>query len=541
MTTGIANPISTGAASAPTVPRTTAGFRRVPLPLPVWIFLLGVTMPIWFQIGPLAMNTLRLQLIVMIVPLTIGLFTGRYGRVLPTDVLFFLHLLWLVIAIAVNNPDRVVQFSGSNGIEFIGGYVLARAYVRTPETFVALCRALILILVVLFPFAIFEAMTGKRMLLDLLWQIPGATSNYRMPPEERMGLVRVQSVFSHPIHYGLFSAVTFSMAFVGLKGASKYGWRYVTGIIAATAGFLALSSGALLAIFLQFGLIIWNRVLASVRLRWWLLLGLFALAYIAIEIASSRSTLRVFMTYATFSAQTAYWRMLIFEWGMQNVWSSPIFGIGLNDWFRPYWMYTSSVDNFWLLMAMRYGIPGFVLIMAGYVWAMVQIIRRKFTPGTALNQLRLAWVFTFMGLSFTLFTVHIWTLIYSFVFFMLGAGMWMTAVDQEDDPQSAKDAAPESRADIKELRFARPTGSKTGDVPVRSGTSPDTGPDTGPDIGPGIKPGLRPGAASGGLRFSRDLAPAASRLARARNDDAKGPNQDEPGQTPPKTTRHSRF
>ena len=39
----------------------------------------------------------------------------------------------------------------------------------------------------------------------------------------------------------------------------------------------------------------------------------------------------MFLTYATFNSGTAYYRSLIFEWGMKNVWGSPIFGMPIID------------------------------------------------------------------------------------------------------------------------------------------------------------------------------------------------------------------
>ena len=110
---------------------------------------------------------------------------------------------------------------------------------------------------------------------------------------------------------------------------------------------------------------------------------------------------------------------------MKNLWGSPLFGIGLNDWVRPWYMHSGSMDNFWLVMGVRYGIPGFVTIASGYALMIYGIMRRDFEQSPVLARIRRAWVFTFLGLSFTLTTVHIWTNIYSFVFFMFGAGVWL--------------------------------------------------------------------------------------------------------------------
>jgi O-antigen ligase len=82
----------------------------------------------------------------------------------------------------------------------------------------------------------------------------------------------------------------------------------------------------------------------------------------------------------------------------------------------------------------RYGIAGFVLLAAGYVWGLWRVMMRAALEGDpVLARIRRAWVFTFLGLSFTLTTVHVWTSIYSFVFFLFGAGMWlMTATAAQD-------------------------------------------------------------------------------------------------------------
>jgi hypothetical protein len=199
-------------------------------------------------------------------------------------------------------------------------------------------------------------------------------------------------------------------------------------------GFLALSSGALLAMALQLFLIGWYLVFEKQKRRWWMLVGLFIAMYVFIDIFSNRTPIQVFMSYATFSAGTAYWRGLIFEWGLLNIIGDRShdipaalwLGIGINDWIRPAFMHTSSVDNFWLLMGMRYGLPGLLFLMIGYVVIIAKVMRRNFEDDPEMSRIRRAWVFTFIGLTFTLCTVHVWTNVYSFVFFIFGAGVWIT-------------------------------------------------------------------------------------------------------------------
>jgi hypothetical protein len=83
------------------------------------------------------------------------------------------------------------------------------------------------------------------------------------------------------------------------------------------------------------------------------------------------------------------------------------------------------------VMAVRFGIPGFATVALGYIIATARIMRRDFSTDPMLTLFRRAWVFTFLGLSFTMCTVHIWTSIYSFVFFMFGAGAWLITAKSE--------------------------------------------------------------------------------------------------------------
>lgn len=409
----------------------------------VTLYLFCVVVSIFFFVGPLYMNTLRLMLLVLLVPLAFKLATGQYGRLIITDGLFLAYFLWSIAALAVNNPADVVQQSGSTGAEFLGGYLLGRAYVRSRGAFIALCKQLAICVLVILPFGLLEARTGNAFIPDLIRSIPSLFSVPDVNIPGRMGLNRVQNSFNHPIHYGLFCSVVFSLNFIALQGKIATPWRVISSALIGLGCFLALSSGALLALLLQLGLISWAFVFKQVTWRWWLLLGLGVLAYIVIDVLSDRTPVRVFMSYATFSAHTAYWRGLIFEYGLQNAIDNPLFGIGLNDWERPEWMYGDSMDNFWLVAAVRFGFPAAIFIMAGYLYVLFKVMFRKIDGDEELWRIRRAWVFSFMGLTFTLCTVHIWTNIYSFVFFMFAAGIWLIF----EEPRGAANAPPGTPGD----------------------------------------------------------------------------------------------
>ncbi len=418
----------------------TAAQQQGTLALPVKLYLAAVLLPIGFNIGPLYLNLLRIVLLVMFVPLTVKLFYGRYGRILVPDILFFAMMPWMAITTAINDPGQVLQSVGSTSLEFLGGYVLARAYIRTAADFTALSRAIILMIALTLPIAVYELKTNDPLVLQFLERIPGIRTEgvIRGPDEMRKGLYRVQAVFAHPIHYGMFGSIGFALCFVGLKGIFSTTRRYVMTAIITFCTLSSLSSGAWLPIFLQSGLITWAYMLNKIEKRWVILIGLIVLAYIYVSVMSNRPPLIVFATYTSFSSWNAYWRANIFEFGMQNVWANPWFGIGLTpDWARPAWMRTASVDNFWLVIAMRYGFPGIGLLLIGYVQPIWAIAIRKIDRGTMAWQQRRAWVMVFIGLTFALTTVHVWSTMYSFVFFMFGAGMWFLTTPAEESRSAA--------------------------------------------------------------------------------------------------------
>ena len=485
---GAWSPAPSGASAAATEGR---GGR---LPLVVWLYLVAVMLPVAFNLGPLFMTGLRLVLLIVIVPVTFRLLMGRYDRLYATDVLFLVHAAWVSVALFANDPSRAVQNGGIYAVEFYGGYALARATIRGPDQFGALVRVLVILVLVTLPLTLYESFTGRPPLIEAIRSLPGILSVEIVNIPKRMGLERVQAIFAHPIHYGLFASSVFSICYVGL--ATQWGTtrRIVSAGLAGLCCFLALSSGAFLALLMQLFLIGWGMALRGVKGRWWILIGLAVLAYVVVDLLSDRSPVRVFFSYATFSAHNAYWRGIIFEWGMINVANNPIFGVGLGDWVRPHFMRSGSMDNFWLVQAVRYGYPGFLTMAVGYLLVLWRVSQRDFDADPRLWAYRRGWMFTFVGITFTLCTVHIWTSVFSFIFFLFGAGMWMLAAEPGKGSGGGGAAAAEPERPSRYARFSRsdaraPRAPSHGAAPVHARNGGGAGPSrTGAGVG---GPGLR--------------------------------------------------
>lgn len=425
------------------------------LPFPVFVYFASIALPIEFDAGGTLLTGVRALLLILFVPMILKLLMGHYGKMIWTDVIFFLFCPWAIWTLHLNNPDSAISFGGSVGIEFYGGYLLGRAYIRSPETFAGMCKALFWVITLTLPFAFYETQTGWSPIPGLINKLPLVYSFvdfYNEAAGMRMGLERAAVIFEHPIHYGLFCSTAFSLAFVGFKGLVPTWLRYLIALIVVMGVFFSVSSGAMLPMVLHFVLIFWAWSLDKVRSKWVILMILVAIAYVVVDMLSNRTPVQVFLSYATFSPHNAYWRVLIFEWGMKNVWAHPLYGLGLNDWERAWFMHGGSMDNFWLLNAVRYGIPGFALMAAGYVLIIWAVAWRRIEEGTPTWLFRRAWMITLVGLVLSLCTVDVWASVFSYVSFLLGSGVWF---------MSAGEAPTKAGAGVRAVRQSRSTAPRT--------------------------------------------------------------------------------
>ena len=196
----------------------------------------------------------------------------------------------------------------------------------------------------------------------------------------------------------------------------------VSGVVAiATAS--SLSAGALLSLVIQSILIGWDKITARVVHPWLIFATLAVTAYVIVGSLSNRSALEVFISYLTFNADNSYMRILIWDYGTESVMHHPIFGTGLNEWERPEWM-GGSIDNFWLVNAVRYGVPGFVLLIGGFLSVCLGLGRLK-NLSFSIIQCRKGLIISLCGVAAASCTVHLWNAAYILLIFFLGSGMWM--------------------------------------------------------------------------------------------------------------------
>lgn len=377
------------------------------------------------------MSPLRVLLLVVVPVLLINLLTGKYGKLLFIDTLVLLHIFWIILTVTIHHPNLAIQYAGSNTILILGGYLVGRASIRNIEDFRSLSRTIAGAVLISLPFALAEARTGIMYIPRLLDNIPGITSAADVLYIPRMGLHRVQFVFVHPIHYGLFCSIAASFVFLGLKGTMSTASRMILTAVALLCCFLSVSSGPFLSVLVQIFLIVWLSAMRNVKKKWRLLGIILLVMYLMAEVASNRPAIFAIVSRLSFSASTANVRMVLFDYGVAQIIRTPILGVGFRDFGLPTWM-TGSIDNFWLLQAVIFGMPTLIFLATAIILAIRGVFKTDASGNQAFESARYAWSFTMVSLALTLATVAIWGGMLTVFYLIFASGIWMMYGDHAE-------------------------------------------------------------------------------------------------------------
>ncbi|WP_161495149.1 O-antigen ligase family protein [Bradyrhizobium canariense] len=396
------------------VAQPTRSSRLVPL------LIFSLAMPFYFYVGPTRLSPYRLVLVATFIPCLIAWLSGSVGRVRRQDILMLLATTWsAAVLLGQHGIDKGLQSAGIFVIETFGPFLFARRYIRDVFAFQHMVRCLVLLIAVLLPFALYENFTGTPILIELFGKV------FSVYPigyyEPRWGLSRAQGPFEHQILFGVVCSSAFALSFLAYGVPARMG-RLGSGVV-AMAVCSSLSSGAFLSVAVQVMLIVWDKITVSVTRRWTILASIIVSAYLVVSALSNRTPFEVFISYLTFNADTSYMRVLIWQYGTGSVMTHPMFGTALHPWERPEWM-PGSIDNFWLVTAVRYGIPGFLFLAGGFLAVCFGLGRLKNLPFD-VEQCRNGLIITLCGLAFAACTVHVWDAPYVLLMFLLGSGMWM--------------------------------------------------------------------------------------------------------------------
>lgn len=247
----------------------------------------------------------------------------------------------------------------------------------------------------------------------------GAAQGFR---DVRLGLLRASGPFNHPILAGLFLAGLLPLYWrAGIRG-----WPWYVGLVASLCAIFSVSSAAILVLVLAVALVGYDMLSRLMPVFSWRLLLLGSCIGLVFGQVASTSGLSSFLIRLTLNPATGYYRRLIWNFGTRSVEKHPWFGIGFNDFERLPWM-VASIDNYWLMLAMRHGLVTAIALLAATLAAMFSLAKAARGSSEIDRRLLAATIITLFVLALAGFSVALFGAMSSWYFMLIGIGLSIRA------------------------------------------------------------------------------------------------------------------
>ena len=372
---------------------------------------------------------------------------GKRGlRMNVFDGMMIVAIGWIVLALSITETgQRAIVNGGSSAIDIGLSYFLAR--ISLPDT-TALRRFLVYLapaFLLAAGLVALETLGGRYIVQPFFVQVFGVAEESLLltATQPRFGLLRGAGSFPHPILAGLHLGSLLSLYYL----SAIRGWPRLAGVAASLSALFTLSSSALLMLAGQVFAIGYDRLTRIVaQANWKLLFAVLAVVLLVLEFGTQRGAVLILLELTALNSWTAYFRTLIWEYGVQNVVANPLFGIGFADWVRPAWM-PPSVDNYWLLIAMQYGLPEAILRFSlPFAAACTLAWRSTRMDGLERDMLR-ALAISLMLFTLLGFSVSLWNNTQAWFNIVTGGAVSLVAFAGREsisraDPEREGDASP---------------------------------------------------------------------------------------------------
>lgn len=232
----------------------------------------------------------------------------------------------------------------------------------------------------------------------------------------RFGLMRANGPFSHPILGGILMASLAPLYF--MSGVRK--WPLWLGLFAGCCSFFSLSSGAFLALIIGMGVVGMDKVQKVVGfLNWRQIAGVVIAAGLMIHMVSNKGLVSIIIRY-TLDPASGYYRQLIWDFGIISVQNHPFIGVGLTDFERAAWMGT-SVDNQWLLLAIRHGVIAVTALLGACAASLFALSKRAALANPLDRNLYVGAFASLFAMTISCFSVALFGGLLTWFYFVVGA------------------------------------------------------------------------------------------------------------------------
>jgi O-antigen ligase len=283
---------------------------------------------------------------------------SKKHHLLLSDVLILSAGIWMIVSPAVVvDLGYSLHHSAPSAVEFCGSYFATRVLLSRRGQALSFINLMCHVIAIVALLGVLDALTSRPLTHDIVQQLTGFPNVIVL--EHRLGVVRAMGPIDHPILFGIVCAIGLLLAI-----ASPVRAKGLTIVGCGLGVLVSLSSAPIQGAILGLGLLAYDGLLARLRSRWLLLLGVVALGFAA-SYAFTASPLDFLFGHLLIDS-SSYW-VRVFQWNTVGivVLNSPWFGIAF-QWpqivHQLQFFALESVDSLWLLLALTYGIPGAVLV-----------------------------------------------------------------------------------------------------------------------------------------------------------------------------------
>jgi hypothetical protein len=379
--------------------------------LVIWTSLVGICSPaIPISLGALTVTPGRIVVILLLVPAAFGILSQSGRTRVASDFFAVAFALWMLASSALNGGFR--PYVGAEALEFLGSYLVGRAFIFGPTNLQIFVTALTRTLIVIVALALLDTLSGRHFTLDSLG-ISTAESQYITANDYRLGLVRADSVFEGGAeHFGTFCVAAASIFFYSKFGIQRRLWVGFSFLGCA----LSLSSGPLMGFGIVTSLFLYDRVLKRNSWRWKALISVIA-GFLLVLFSVSSNPVSWLLVHMTFNPQTGFVRLGQWDATLPLIESSLVIGHGFIDFGKS--LYIISVDNVWLVEALHYGLPAVILLFLTMFSSI--ITSRKFsTSDPGVYNVRTGFSLAVVVMGIIGLTVHFWNAPWLFLSLCMG-------------------------------------------------------------------------------------------------------------------------
>jgi hypothetical protein len=370
------------------------GLRGRQLAIATFFLFIAILMPsqvnvhLWGDSGKFTPG--RIAILILLVP-AISQFMRPGRHVISADFFAIMTAAWMILSRLPT--DGLNSSAVAELIEFFGAYLLARGLYWGPLRLHAFYQ----VLKVIVPGLVILSTLDPLFHTNIIWH--GQT------PQERLGLIRAASVFDGAeVNGAFFAAVAPIFLYSEASRMGRLRWTS----LCFFGCLLTLSSGPLLSFLVVLAVYLFDNLMGRSPWRWKALITLIA-ALIAAIFAFTGKPVSWIVQHLTFDPQSSYFRLYMFDFAFGQIGSSPIFGVGFDyaGFEGDDFLTKASVDNTWIVYAVRFGIPMISLLFITMITSFARFKAPQRFLRIAGNRVGTGYTLAIVSIALTGLTVHI--------------------------------------------------------------------------------------------------------------------------------------